>query len=176
MPRYRAFSTFDEESIKHQITYYHNPSRWESYQLPLNSPLRNIDNWSEEIKYYNSDGTDYSDEIGQLPTTTGGVYVFYLKGDNLPFFENYILYIGRCRFTENGQNICKRAKEYISDTRESVSYMMSHWKNHLYYRFFPDTDNPRIDANEALLIRAIVPPFNEVIPNICNPQEPIPAF
>jgi hypothetical protein len=54
--------------------------------------------------------------------------------------------------------------------------MMSHWKNHLYYRFFPDTDNPRIDANEALLIRAIVPPFNEVIPNICNPQEPIPAF
>ena len=99
MPRYRAFSTFDEESIKHQITYYHNPSRWESYQLPLNSPLRNIDNWSEEIKYYNSDGTDYSDEIGQLPTTTGGVYVFYLKGDNLSFFENYILYIGRCRFT-----------------------------------------------------------------------------
>ena len=32
--------------------------------------------------------------INQLPNDKGGIYIFYLKGICLPFFENYILYIG----------------------------------------------------------------------------------
>ncbi len=44
MPRYRPLSTLDEESIRHQITYYHDSWLWESYLLPLNSPLRKLRN------------------------------------------------------------------------------------------------------------------------------------
>lgn len=176
MSLYRAFVLSDEDNIKYEVKYYHNPARWEGNLLPTDSPLRDIRNWSEEIKYYNATGTDFSDSIKNLPTTTGGIYVFYLKGKNLPFFENYILYIGRCRFTEAGQNINKRAKEYIGDTRELISYMMHHWKHYLYYRYFPDTDNERIDSNEAILIRAVLPAFNERIPDNIIIQNPVPAF
>lgn len=41
----------------------------------------------------------------------GGIYMFYIKGICLQFIEDYIVYIGRYKSTDN-QNIRKRAKEY----------------------------------------------------------------
>lgn len=174
MALYQAFVRSDGNK-EYEVSYYHNPARWGANRLPLDSPLRDISNWSQEIKYYNVNGTDVSDAIKQLPNTTGGIYVFYLKGENLSFFENYILYIGRCQYTDK-QNIRKRAKEYFKDNRGLVSIMMELWKNNLYYRYFPDTDNDRIINNEVLLIRAILPAFNETIPDTIDIQNSVPAF
>lgn len=174
MAVYRAF-VYSGDNIEYEVKYYHNPARWAINRLPTDSPMRDIHNWSSEIKYFNEDGSDVSEAIKGLPTTTGGIYVFYLKGENLPYFENYILYIGRCRYTDN-QNIHKRAREYFTDNRSMVSYMMNQWRGYLYYRYFPETDNNMIDRNEALLIRAVLPAFNEKIPDLIEVQKPVAAF
>lgn len=94
---------------------------------------------------------------------------------NLPFIENYILYIGRCQYTDQ-QNIRKRAKEYYSDKRALISRMFHKWDKYLYYRYYPDVDNDRIKQNEVQLIRSILPYFNEDIPDNIEVRETIPAF
>lgn len=175
MPSYRAFVYSDSENLQYAVTSYHNPKRWKQNILPENSPLRDASNWSSEMRYFDFSGQDYSNEIKKLPTTTGGVYIFYLKGINLPFIENYILYVGRCRYTPK-RNIRKRAKEYYNDKRELISFMKRQWRDYLYYRFYPDTNNAQIDKNEELLIKAILPMFNERIPDSIERQITVSAF
>lgn len=175
MARYRAFIHNDDDNENYILTYYHNPHRWIDNVLEIDNPVRNIANWSGEMKYLNELNNDISDEIRNLPKTHGGIYVFYVKGINLPFIENYILYIGRCQYTSS-QNINKRAREYISDNRIEIRRMFRKWKEYLYYRYYPDTDNEKIRENEAKLIRAIAPEFNEEIPDKIDRQDPVPAF
>ncbi len=175
MSRYRAFIHDDDDNERYRLTYYHNPQRWIDNLLETNNPIRDLANWSNEIKYLNDQNSDVSQEIKNLPTDRGGVYMFYLKGINLPFVENYILYIGRCQFTSN-QNINKRANEYLKDERIEIKRMFRKWKEYLYYRYYPDTDNEKICSNEVKLIRAIAPEFNEEIPNNFEVQNTVPAF
>ena len=173
---YRAFVEDDDENLKHQVLYYHNPSRWNDNTLPDGDPIRDEKLWSIEIKYLNHDNSGISDDIKSLPTDTGGVYIFFLKGINLPFFENHILYIGRCRYTEV-QNIRKRAMEYFSDTKRAmIKRMFRLWSPYLFYRYFPNSNNDWIDKTEAILIRSILPPLNERIPDKVNIQATLPAF
>lgn len=174
MSGYRAFVEDDDENAKHRIEYYHNPSRWQDNVLE-DSSIRNESKWSNEIKYLNSDNTDVSNEIKAIPNNSGGIYIFYIKGPNLSFIENHILYIGRCRYTNN-QNIRKRALEYYTDKRILITKMFKLWKNHLYYRYYASTNNEFIDKTESTLIRAILPPMNEIIPDKINIQPQIPAF
>lgn len=173
---YRAFVADDDENLKHEVLYYHNPSRWKDNILPTDDPIRDEKKWSVEFKYLNADNSDISNDIKSLPTDTGGLYIFFLKGINLPFFENHILYIGRCKYTR-AQNIRKRALEYFTDVeRVMIRKMFRLWGPYLFYRYFPNTDNDWIDKTEALLIRAILPPLNEKIPDKVNVQVTVPAF
>lgn len=175
MAGYRAFIADDSEAI-YRLEYYHNPQRWNDNVLDHDNPIRNIDLWSSEIKYINDAGDGVSAEISNLPNDVGGIYMFYVKGINLPFIENHILYIGRCKITDH-QNIRKRAKEYYRDTaRQLIVKMFRLWKDHLYYRYYPDTDNDSIDKNEIQLIRSILPPLNELIPDKIDVRPTVPAF
>ena len=172
MAKYRAFIRDDDVNEQYVLTYYHNPNRWNDNLLEQDNPIRNMANWSREIKYLNTQNDDISDDIKSLPKDHGGIYMFYIKGINLPFVENYILYIGRCQYT-HAQNINKRAKEYFRDERIEIKRM---WKEFLYYRYYPDTNNELIRANEIKLIRAIAPEYNEEIPDKMDIQNSIPAF
>lgn len=173
--RYRAFIASDESNLLYRLEYCHNLNRWRENLLPNDSPLRDLSNWSDEYKYFNNDGSRASDSIYNLPNNVGGIYVFYLKGLNLPFFENYILYIGRCKSTDR-QYIRKRALEYQHDDRPLIKEMMTRWKDRLFYRYYPDHDNDRIDKTEVILIRAILPYYNEEIPDNVSVQPSTPAF
>ena len=173
---YRAFVEEDDDNAIHRIEYYHTPSRWQDNALPQNNPIRDESAWSNEIKYLDATNTVISDEIKEIPDNTGGIYIFYIKGTNLTFIENHILYVGRSRYTDN-QNIRKRAMEYYSETnRVLIKKMFRLWRNHLYYRYYASTDNTFIDNVEATLIRAILPPMNEKIPDKVNVQPAVPAF
>lgn len=177
MAGYRAFLAEDGNNYQYELKYYHNPQRWVANTIEIDNPIRNVENWSTEIKYLNPSNDDISDEIKMLPNNTGGIYVFYVKGINISFLENYILYIGRCQFTgTKKQNLRKRAKEYYSDTRVLILEMFCRWKDYLYYRYYPDTDNERIKDIEVQLIRAICPQYNEVIPEKIEIQNSVPAF
>lgn len=171
MSTYRAF-TINDGNLR--LEYFPNPSRWHENITDLNNPILNEDQWSKEIKYLNNTNDDISDDIKNIPNNTGGVYMFFIKGISLPFIEKYIMYVGRAEYTEH-QNIRKRAKEYLKPDRDLIKYMFQ-WKEYLYYRYYPDTDNKRIIDNEAMLIRAIVPPCNETIPNKIEVKRTINAF
>lgn len=173
--RRNAFLLENEEDKLYDITYYHNPKHWYENRLESDNPISDETKWSKEIKYYN--GEDVSDEINNLPTDTGGIYMFYLKGVNLPFIEKYIVYIGRCHYTKGKQYIRKRAKEYNSDnSRYEIVHMRDKWKDFLFYRYYPETDNDQINKDEAVLIRAIRPPFNSEIPDRVEIQKKQKAF
>lgn len=172
---YRAFIDDDDDNEKYRLTYYHNPQRWKDNFINDKNPIKDINNWSNEIKYLDPTNTTYSNEINLLPTDVGGIYLFYVKGLNLPFFENYILYVGRCQYTK-GQNINKRAKEYLTDKRVEIRRMFRKWKDVLYYRYYPDKNNQEICEYEVKLIRSITPEYNDQIPDKIEIQEPIPAF
>lgn len=173
--RKNAFLNLNDEDKLFDIIYYHNPRHWVENKIDAANPIVDEANWSTEIKYYN--GEDISDEIKDLPTNTGGIYMFYLKGINLPFIEKYIVYIGRCHYTDGVQYIRKRAKEYDSDnSRSDIVRMKKYWKNYLFYRYYPETDNEKIDRDEITLIRAIRPPFNSEIPDKTEVQHTINAF
>ena len=170
--RYRAFNASNRDKIL-EIPYRPNPIRWQDNFIGDNNPIRDVANWSQEIKFL-KDGK-ISDEIRNMPNDKGGIYMFYLKGINLPFAEYYILYIGRALYT-SGENIRKRAMHYLNDERSLIQEMFENWRNDLYYRYFPDVDNNAIERNEIALIRSIVPPYNEEIPNKIEEQPKINAF
>lgn len=173
--RANAFLNSNDEDKLYDIVYYHNPKHWIENKIDDDNPIINEDNWSKEIKYY--EGESISEDIKNLPTNTGGVYMFYLKGINLSFFENYIVYIGRCHYSEGKWYIRKRAKEYDSDnSRTEIVRMKKYWKDYLFYRYYPETDNDVIDRDEATLIRAIRPPFNSEIPDKIEVQATTNAF
>ena len=172
--RRSAFLNFNDQDKLYDITYYHNPTHWIENKIDNTNPIANEANWSKEIKYYN--GNSVSDEINQLPTDTGGIYMFYLKGINLPFIEKYIVYIGRCHYKDGSQYIRKRAKEYDSDDRAEIQRMKKYWRDYLFYQYYPATNNEQIDIDEIALIRAIRPPFNSEIPEKKEIQPTTSAF
>jgi hypothetical protein len=173
-----AFITDNEDNKLYDVVYYHNPARWQDNALSVDSSLLNEENWSGLIKYMN--GNELSEEIKSLPNDKGGIYMFVIQGQTLPFVEYYLAYIGRAQFTDN-QNIKKRAKEYFTeyyrkDKRHKIYRLFDKWKDFLYYRYYPETDNSAIIQNEAQLIRAILPPFNDEIPNKIDFKQPENAF
>ena len=159
----------------YSIEYRPNCARWADNDIGEDNPIRDINNWSREIKYLVNG--ELSDDIRNIPPTTGGIYIFYLKGKSLPFMEYYILYVGRAKLTDT-MNIQTRAIHYIYDrnSRVNIKMMFDLWGNDLYYRYYSDTDNETIERNEALLIRAIVPPYNLEIPKRIDVQPSTNAF
>lgn len=172
--RRNAFDT-EYEDRNFEITFNLNPQRWIDNCVEKGNPILEESNWRPEIKYLNLNNDDISEEIKTIPTNTGGVYAFFIKGICLPFLEKHIVYIGRCHYTSS-QNINKRAKEYFSDPRPKIKNMINRWGPYIYYQYYPDTDNAQIDKNEVMLIRAIKPDFNEEIPDKIEVQPTVNAF
>lgn len=175
-----AFLTRYDENTIYECAYYHNPARWNDNMLEIQNPLLNENNWSEFIKYMDVEKDEVSDDIKNLPENKGGVYLFFIQGATIPFAEHYLAYIGRAKYTEN-QNIKKRAKEYLVESRKTnprpkIEKLFKYWKNFLYFKYFPLEDNLLIDKTENCLIRAILPPFNDEIPDKIEFKEPQTAF
>ena len=92
----------------------------------------------------------------------------------------YLAYVGRAYYTEK-ENIRKRVKRYLWEStskkgRPKIARLFRHWKDYLYIKFCYTTDNDLIEAGEATLIRAILPPFNSELPDSIIYKEPQKAF
>lgn len=59
MAGYRAFLAENSENYQYELIYYHNPNRWRDNIIALDNPIRNVENWSAEIKYLNESNDDY---------------------------------------------------------------------------------------------------------------------
>lgn len=66
--------------------------------------------------------------------------------------------------------------EYLTDNRIMIQEMFRRWKQHLYYRYFPNNNNNETCRDEILLIKAIFPEYNEEIPDKIIKVRKEPAF
>jgi len=163
----RAFFISDKIKV-HEVINYHYPVFWKTFNF--NDFDVSTANWSAELKYLTVDEMDVTDDIKRLPENAGGIYIFFIKGLVVPQFETHLAYIGRAQLTPK-HNLRMRCRKYFYEFfdeingRPQITKMIGKWGAHLYLRYLPLIDNDQIKRLEAELIKAIMPPFNEDIPD-----------
>lgn len=160
------------------VTYYLDPERWSACH-EATAQFVNEDGWSDYIKYLDENG-NISMAVRNITREHGGIYVFFIQGGTLPFCEKYLAYIGRAQSTEN-QSVGKRLCEYLRESQKESSRpliprLFKYWKDNLYVRYFQSDDNTFIVNGESALIKSILPPFNDDIPESIVLKEPQKAF
>lgn len=147
-------------------TFILNPTNeWQDFP----DELKRIVNrpWSE-IKYFLGD--TLNPEINTVPNNCGGIYLFCIKPNVIPDVHLYLAYIGRAQNTQY-QNLRKRVKEYATEvTRPNICELKRHWGSYLYLRYLPlpTENNDCINRLEKELIKTILPPFNDIYPEVYN--------
>lgn len=140
-------------------------SLWKKYSLPEIDI--SFSNWVK-LKYLNPEGTDFSNEIEDIPNDKGGLYMFYVECPIIVGLTEYPFYIGRAQLTK-GQNLRKRIKEYFSkfrrlDERPKITKMFKYWSNDLQLAYLILDENDRIIDLEKKLINSLLLPMNDQIP------------
>lgn len=151
------------QKIKDKRIYFVlNPDNvWDKFDNSLKTIVQA--EW-QEVKFLDDAGDKLHTDMSKLPNDCGGIYAFVLKPEIIPKAHIYILYIGRCKYT-NYQNLRKRCCEYINDRDRSKIFTMIHlWGNYLYICYLPLKDNDTIVKLEAELIETIFPPCNDEYP------------
>lgn len=174
-----TFLSRHDENKKYDWVYYHYPQRWNKVIPGSLENLVKEENWSRYIKYLD-ESHSISQSIKDIPCDSGGIYVFFVQGTTLPFLERHIAYIGRAKITDH-QNLRKRVMEYLPESlkknsRHKIYRLFKYWKDYLYLRYFPCTDNNLVDQLEKLLIYAIFPPFNDKIVDKIIVKPSVKAF
>lgn len=150
----------------HEVSFKLFPNLWNDFSnrgISTNSL-----SW-HEVKFLNDDGTNFHDDIQTLPANAGGIYLFIAKADVIPDVTSYLMYVGRAHFSQ-GQNLRKRCRNYFTkylreQERPKIQRMIRQWGLHLHIRYCTVQDNDAINRLEAALIDALLPPFNDQIPN-----------
>lgn len=173
-----AYIQKHDQTKMFDVIYYPDPNRWEVCR-DLTSQFMSEEGWSNYIKYLDDNG-EISQEIRQVTRKHGGIYVFFIQGDTLPFCERYLAYIGRAQLTEK-QSIGKRLCEYLRESQKESSRpliprLFHYWKDKLYVRYYLSDDNSQIVNGESALIKSILPPFNDDMPDTVVLKEPQKAF
>lgn len=162
-----AFFLSDKVKV-HDVVHYHYPPFWRQFSFPDFVPAAAA--WSDEIRYLSANDRDISAGIKALPRNAGGIYLFFIKGNILPPFETYLAYIGRAQLSST-HSLWERCRKYYYEFfdeehgRPQITRLLGKWGPHLYLRYLALTDNEQIRRLEAELINAILPPFNEEIPD-----------
>ncbi|MEQ5790626.1 hypothetical protein J4E06_06165 [Muricauda sp. NFXS6] len=155
-----------EELVKKRIEYKLHQPLWSKFDL--NGINLEHSNWTT-IKFLNNDSTDFSDQIGELPNDSGGLYLFCIRCQVIPGITNYPVYVGRAQLSE-GQNLRKRCREYFTkwarnNERPLITKMINYWGNELYLSFMEVEENEDIIDFENKLIKSLLLPFNNDIPD-----------
>ena len=146
-----------------QIIYpiFWDKFNWKKYNLSEQNFI--------EIKFLNEDASSFSNQINQLPNSSGGIYLFYIKFDKITNFSNTLVYIGRAIYTDN-ENLRVRCRSYFTKfkrekERVMISKMFYHWDKYLHLKFIQVDNNETIKKLEEELINTFIPHFNYDIPN-----------
>lgn len=163
--KYDAFVLSDQIKT-HEVEYFHYPQFWDDFDY---SELNRISPLWHEIRFLNDDGDDISDSVKEMPADKGGIYMFIIKCPILPTITEHLAYIGRAQFSQN-HNLRIRCRKYLyeycsPDGRPKVSRMIHKWGKYLYIKYAAIDNNDDIISLEANLINAILPPFNDEIPD-----------
>lgn len=146
-----------------QNTYTMAPELWERFDF---TDLKNVDfsNW-RSVKLMNDDGSAFSEMVNQLPTDSGGIYVYSIEPGIIPGCGTYIMYVGMASKSKS-ENLRYRVKSYqklINDpySRERIHRLFKKWGKYVYVYFLPvQATKETIFELETRLIAALVPPCN----------------
>lgn len=164
------------ENLKlRNVKYKLYPVLWDKWDLDLDLEFSS---WTV-IKYLNYDGTDFSDEINQVPKSSGGLYLFFIKCKTISGLTEFPLYIGRAQYS-NHQNLRKRVREYFTtffrnDERPKITRMFKYWAPELFLAFKIVDENDEIIDLEKRIINSLLLPMNDKIPDTITSQA-IKAF
>jgi len=160
-----AFDLGEEISLR-SLPYVIHSKLWNKH-MPIGMDI-SFSKW-KSIKYLNSTGTEYHDDIKLVPNDKGGLYLFYVKCPIITGITEYPFYIGRAQLTK-GQNLRKRVKEYFAHSkneteRPKLTKMFKYWGTDLYLAFLELNDNESIVDLEKILINSLLLPMNDEIPD-----------
>ena len=155
-----------EQIRLHTFDFKLYPELWNNFNIE--TEIMDGLEWVE-TKFLNDDGTDFSDDVKNMPNNSGGIYLFIIKSPVLKGISEYLAYIGRAQFT-NHHNLRIRCRRYLTqyldeNERPKITTLMKYFKNHLFIRYTTVHDNETITMLEAELINSLLPPFNDEIPN-----------
>jgi len=165
------------EHIKlHTFGFRLSPKLWDEFGVDDDMMQSLV--W-DEVKFLNEEGTDFSPEVKNLPTDSGGIYIFIIKSFVLEGVSEYLAYIGRAQFTEH-HNLRVRCRRYLTQyinekERPKITTLMKYFKDRLYLRYTQVAKNEDIVKLEAELINSLLPPFNDEVPNK-NIRQAVDAF
>ncbi len=134
--------------IKRFIIY---PAMWKAFSLDLSKY-----SW-QRVKLNRTDKS-------KVPTVTG-VYSFVVQPQiaNHPYCS-YLMYIGQT----TDQDLQKRFEQYLEEmegkrqSRPKVKYLFDKFKDHLFFVFLPLDNKLSPKDVESELVRAFLPPINDV--------------
>ncbi|MCF6297123.1 MAG: hypothetical protein L3J08_03935 [Flavobacteriaceae bacterium] len=149
----------------HEINYQLYPVFWDEFDF---TTIRRINPIWNEIKFLNDQGDDLSDDMKALPKDHGGIYIFIIKCDILETTSEYLAYIGRAQLSDN-HSLKIRCRKYFyeyfgEEGRSKITRMIGKWGKYLYVKYAEIDDNNDTIELESHLINAILPPFNDQIP------------
>lgn len=152
---------------QHEVNYLLYPILWNDFDFTTLLKVNPI--WKDEIKFLNDVGDDISDEMKALPDDKGGIYIFIIRCSVLPTISDYLAYIGRAQLSDSHSLKVRCRKyfyEYVGvDGRPKITRMIGQWGKDLYLKYAELDDNDDTVKLEAQLINAILPPFNDEIPD-----------
>lgn len=162
--KYEAFVLSDQIKI-HEVSFYLYPEFWENFDF---EKYNNINPKWNDVKFLNDNGDDVSDDVKSLPNNHGGIYMFVIKCPIIPSISEYLAYIGRAQLSDS-HSLQIRCRKYLyewygENGRPKITRMIGKWGKHLYLRYAEIDDNTATVELEAHLINAILPPFNDEIP------------
>ena len=146
-----------------QNNYVMAPELWERFDI---SDLNEVDfsKW-QSIKLMNAEADGFSEEVQQIPTNSGGIYVYAIQPGVIPVCGSYIMYVGMASKTahENLQYRVKACQKEIGETykRDRLHRLFVKWGKYVYAYYLP-VKAPRetIFELETRLIGALTPPCN----------------
>src|SRR5690606_41900872 len=105
-----AFELHKEAKL-HTFSFTMTPKLWQKFSI--SQDIMDSLRW-QEAKFLNEQGTNFSDEFENIPSNSGGIYIFIIKSKVLPGTSEYLAYIGRAQFTPN-HNLKARCKRYFKE-------------------------------------------------------------
>ena len=157
-------------------TYVMGPELWDKFDI---SDLEvDFSIWGK-AKMMNDVG-GLNEEVANIPTAFGGIYVYIIVPPVIPEVGAYIMYVGMATKTPH-ENLQARVRSYKREFKDNSKRRRLHrlfdkWGKYVYVAYLPvDSSNEVIETLEDRLIAALVPPCNADI-QIKSVKDAVRAF
>lgn len=171
------FSPINDDLECYTQSFTLAPVLWKKFKI---DDLENVDfsKWKSIKLMHNG---VFSEELSNIPTQCGGIYVYCIEPQIIPGAGIYVMYIGKATKTAS-ENLRRRVRSYSKDVsdkehRPRLHRLFNKWGEYVYVHYLPVDSRPEvITALEDRLIAAFgKPPCNSEV-RIKSVKDSVKAF